>query len=144
QQVLMLAALTTKERDRFGIVADAHEAIPEIGLLLVTLVVNPYEAAPDQYRGGSATTRIEQQTNHELPGYAPEHPEKPAQCDHRVDDHQQVSEDTRGELSYVIGDALIGIVDGLGTTQTVIGPVVEIASNQMLRHPFPPRQRQPI
>ena len=92
----------------------------------------------------SAHTRVEQQPDHELNRYAPEHADKPGQRDQGVDDDEQVPEDVRGEQLHILGNALIGVVDRLGAAQAVVDVVGEVALYQMFRHPLPPRQRQPI
>ena len=45
---------------------------------------------------------------------------------------------------HVLADPLVRVVHGLRAAQAVVGAVVEIAFHQMLGHPFPPQQGQPL
>ena len=83
----------------------------------------------------SAYTRVEQQPDHELNRYNPEHADKPGQRDQGVDDDEQVPEDVRGEQLHIFSNALIGVVDRLGAAQAVVDVVGEVALYQMFRHP---------
>jgi hypothetical protein len=74
----------------------------------------------------------------ERPGDAPQHAEKPDQGHHGIDDQQGVAEGIEGEVAHVFANPLVGVVDALGSAQPVVGAVVEVAFDQMLRHPFAP------
>ena len=102
------------------------------------------EPLADEDREESSRARIQQHRDRELPRNRKKHPGEGEQGHRRVDQGEQIAEDSGSERPDILRDALVGVVHTLRVPEAVIRAVEKEPAHQDLGQPEPPQQRQPL
>ncbi len=138
-----LVPLAAHQRDRPGMLADAHQRKAEIGLAPQLQEVES-DQRPAEHTGGEhvAGDRVHHQHRDQLLGDRPEHTRERDELDGRAQPHQQEVERLVGERTDVFRYALIGVVDAAARIEFVVHAVAQVRIEKVAGEPAPPAQRE--
>ncbi len=117
------AFLAPVEGDRFGVVADVHQTVTEVGLLPELLEVEVDQFLAEEHGNHGADGGIGHQDEDQGYGDAPEDPDKGDELDEGKEEDGEESKAGHGERRDILRDPLIRVVDALVVVDPVIGPV---------------------
>mmetsp|Transcript_19322 Transcript_19322/g.56399 ORF Transcript_19322/g.56399 Transcript_19322/m.56399 type:complete len:579 (+) Transcript_19322:493-2229(+) len=137
-----LDVLPGVERDRFGVVPDPDEGIAKVGLPLELFEVEADEFPSEEGRDDGAEGGVRDDGDEEVGLNGVQYEREGEEVDDGGDHSDEQGEAERREGSYVLGDALIGIVDLLPPLQRVVHPVGLVQLERPIGQPFPPRVGQ--
>lgn len=144
QQIPPLPLFTAIEGDGFGVVAHAHQAVAEISLFLILLIVQADQPMADEDAQPGADHGVGEQHANQGDGDGPQHADECQHRHHGVQRDKQEGQRKSGEIAHILADTLVRVVDAGRAAQPVVSAVVEIPFDQVLRHPFTPQQAQPL
>jgi hypothetical protein len=98
--------------------------------------------AEHRQRDGGAEDGVDDEEVHQHPRDLPQHGAEGEELQHRADQDQQEVQRALGEGVDVLGDALVGVVDGGVGVQLVVVALREVAVEEAAGQPAPPEDAE--
>ena len=152
-QAPRLHRLAVVERNRLGVLADAHHAVAEIGVVALQREVDAHQRPTDHVCGPGARERVQDRRPHHVAGHVeaaeqwqheaarqvPQHRREGDERHHLQEQAQRDAQGLRGEGVAVLLDALLGVADAAARQlHVVVGAVGEPVAEVDLAQPAPP------